>query len=304
MNIRLNEIIAAIGQEHTVLGRRDTVISHVKSLSEADETSLVWTGVQPADINALVQNTPASVFILPLPVPAGLDHNAEHKTLLFVEDPRLAAIMVLAQFFRQRPSWGIHPTAVVHSEAKIAPDTYIGPHAVIGKCSIDSGSILYGNNYLYDGVKLGKNVTVHAGAVIGSDGFGYHAGKEQEWLKFEHVGGVEIGHGVEIGANTCIDRGALGNTIIGDGTKIDNLVHIAHNVRIGRHCLIIAHAMIGGSCTIGDHAWIAPNAGIMQKTHIGENATVGLGAVVLHDVPPGETWAGVPAHKIEKNKKA
>jgi UDP-3-O-[3-hydroxymyristoyl] glucosamine N-acyltransferase len=115
---------------------------------------------------------------------------------------------------------------------------------------------------------------------------------------------VEIGNGVEIGANTCIDRGTLGNTVIGDGTKIDNLVHIAHNVRIGKHCLVIAHAMIGGSCVIGDHAWIAPNAGIIQKKHIGEHATVGLGAVVLEDVPPNETWTGVPAKKIEqKNKK-
>jgi len=269
-------------------------------MTQADETSLVWTGTTPADLHELVKNTPAAIFILPMPAPGNHGLQPENKSLIFVPDPRLAAITVLAHFFRNRPAWGRHPSAVIHPDAIIAPDTFIGPNTIIGKCSIDSGTILYGNNYLYDGVTLGRNVTVHAGTVIGADGFGYQEGKEKEWLKFEHVGGVTIGHGVEIGANTCIDRGTLGETTVGDGTKIDNLVHIAHNVRIGKHCLIIAHAMIGGSCVIGDHVWIAPNAGILQKTIIGENSTIGLGAVVLRQVPAGETWAGVPAHKIEK----
>ena len=300
MNIRLQDILSVIGQEYTLLGGQNNSVSHIKPLGQADSASLVWTGNAPADLHALVKDTPAAVFILPMPVPADLEQQLNGKSLIFVQDPRLAAITILAHFFRQRPPWGKHPSAVIHPEATIAPDTFIGPNTIIGKCAIGSGTILYGNNYLYDGVKLGNNVTVHAGTVIGTDGFGYQQGKEKEWLKFEHVGGVLIGDGVEIGANTCIDRGTLGDTIIGDGTKIDNLVHIAHNVRIGKHCLIIAHAMIGGSCTIGDHAWIAPNAGILQKTVIGENATIGLGAVVLHEVPAGETWAGVPAHKIEK----
>ena len=300
MNIRLQDILSVIGQEYTLMGGRDSAVSHVKPLAQADAESLVWTGTAPADIHKMVESTPASIFILPMPAPQSSDLQSNSKSLIFVPDPRLAAITVLAHFFRQRPAWGKHASAVIHPEAAIAAETYIGPNTIIGKCSIESGTILYGNNYLYDGVKLGRNVTVHAGTVIGADGFGYQEGKEKEWLKFEHVGGVVIGHGVEIGANTCIDRGTLGDTTIGDGTKIDNLVHIAHNVRIGKHCLIIAHAMIGGSCVIGDHAWIAPNAGVMQKTVIGENATIGLGAVVLHAVPAGETWAGVPAHKIEK----
>ena len=300
MKIRLQDILSIIGQEYTLLGARDTTIDHIKPLPQADEESLVWTGTPPADLHKLVEKTPASIFILPLPAPGNAGEFSNSKSLIFVKDPRLAAITVLAHFFRQRPVWSKHPSAVIHPEASIAADTYIGPNTIIGKCTIESGTILYGNNYLYDNVKLGKNVTIHAGTVIGADGFGYQEGKEKEWLKFEHVGGVVIGSGVEIGANTCIDRGTLGDTIIGDGTKIDNLVHIAHNVQIGKHCLIIAHAMIGGSCVIGDHAWIAPNAGVLQKTVIGENATIGLGAVVLHAVPAGETWAGVPAHKIER----
>lgn len=301
--ISLEEILAVLGEDAVLLGSRNVSISHLKPVDEADNLSLVWLGVQPQDTGLFIQNSSAAAFVLPLPVPDGLQV-PENKSVIFVSDSRLAAITILSRFFRQRPHWGRHPTAVVHQEAQVHPETYIGPHACVGKCIIGRGSMLYGNNYLYDGVRVGENVTVHAGTVIGSDGFGYQPGQNKAWLKFEHVGGVSIGNGVEIGANTCIDRGALGDTVIGDGTKIDNLVHIAHNVQIGRHCLVIAHAMIGGSCVIGDGAWIAPNASILQKTRIGPGSTVGLGAVVLQDIPPNEIWAGVPARRIDqKNKK-
>lgn len=299
MSIRLHEILSVLGQEYKVLGSPDIAIDKVTTAAEADKHSLVWLGKQPDDVGLFAANCPASVFLMPFPV---IPDVPKGKALVFTKDSRLAAITVLARFFRKRPAWGWHPTAVIEPGADIDAETYIGPHTYVGKCKIGKGCILYGNNYLYDGVSLGNDVTIHAGTVIGADGFGYQPGNDKEWLKFEHLGGVEIGNGVEIGANTCIDRGTLGNTIIGDGTKIDNLVHIAHNVRIGRHCLIIAHAMVGGSCVIGDHAWVAPNAAILQKINIGQGAMVGLGAVVLKDVPPHETWAGVPARKLDQNK--
>ncbi|MGB8191623.1 MAG: UDP-3-O-(3-hydroxymyristoyl)glucosamine N-acyltransferase [Chitinophagaceae bacterium] len=303
IRVSVKQMLGVLGPETVVLGSHDVIISQVKPAEEADDMSLVWMRTQPKDINSFIAENPAPLFILPLPAPEGLNVPVA-KTVVFVNDSRLAAVTILASFFRNRPAWGAHPTAVIHPEAEIHPETYVGPNTFVGRCSIGKGSILYGNNYLYDGVKLGNDVTVHAGTVIGADGFGYQPGEDKEWLKFEHTGGVVIGNGVEIGANTCIDRGALGDTVIRDGTKIDNLVHIAHNVQIGRHCLVIAHAMIGGSCVIGDHAWIAPNAGIIQKTSIGPGATVGLGAVVLEQVPAGETWAGVPARKIgQTNKK-
>ncbi len=302
MSIRLQEIESALGPGCQVLGSHDIIINKVTTAETADRSSLVWMGSQPTDISAFIHNCPAAVFIMPLPVSENMVV-PEGKSIIFTKDSRLAAITILSRFFRNRPAWGRHLSATIDPEAAIDPETFIGPNTVVGKCSIGKGSILYGNNYLYDGVKIGNDVTVHAGTVIGTDGFGYHPAENKEWLKFEHLGGVQIGDGVEIGANTCIDRGTLGNTIIGDGTKIDNLVHIAHNVRIGRHCLIIAHAMIGGSCVIGDNTWVAPNAGVLQKTNIGEGATIGLGAVVLKDIPPHETWAGVPARKLEQHNK-
>jgi len=299
MTISLAEILSNLEQEYEVMGDQGISINGISPATSPAPGTLVWLTTVP-HLPTLLEQSPASLFMLPLPPPSQPPAIPPGKAIVFVQDSRLAAITILSRFFKQRPGWGIHPSATVHPEATIHPETYIGPNSYVGKCTIGQGTILYGNNYLYDGIRTGRHVIVHAGAVIGADGFGYHSGNDKEWLKFEHLGGVEIGNGVEIGANTCIDRGTLGDTKIGDGTKIDNLVHIAHNVTIGRHCLVIAHAMIGGSCTIGDHCWIAPHAGIHQKITIGTGVTIGLGAVVLEDVPAGETWAGVPAHRLHR----
>jgi UDP-3-O-[3-hydroxymyristoyl] glucosamine N-acyltransferase len=140
-----------------------------------------------------------------------------------------------------------------------------------------------------------------AGIVIGFEGFGYEWDGER-LVKMPHRGDVIIGKDVEIGSNTCIDRATLEGeaTVIGDGTKIDNLVHIAHNVKIGKHCLIVAGSVIGGSVVIGDRCYIGIGAMIKQKVKIGNDVTVGMGAVVLRDIPDGETWVGNPAKKLDK----
>jgi UDP-3-O-[3-hydroxymyristoyl] glucosamine N-acyltransferase len=141
---------------------------------------------------------------------------------------------------------------------------------------------------------------IHAGSVIGADGFGYSRNDDGELEKFPHIGSVVIEDRVEIGSNTSVDRGTLSNTVIREGAKIDNFVHVAHNVVIGKHAAVIAHAMIGGSTEIGDYGWIAPSAALMNGLHIGKGATVGLGAVVTKNIPDNETWAGVPAMPLKE----
>lgn len=136
---------------------------------------------------------------------------------------------------------------------------------------------------------IGKNT------VIGGDGFGYARSENGTLIRMPHQGNVVIEENVEIGSNTCIDRAVVGSTVIGAGTKIDNLVHIAHGVKIGKNCLIVAGAVIGGSCEIGDNCFIGINASIKNKVKIGNNVTVGMGAVVLKDVPDGVTVVGNPA---------
>jgi UDP-3-O-[3-hydroxymyristoyl] glucosamine N-acyltransferase len=149
-------------------------------------------------------------------------------------------------------------------------------------------------------VDIGNNVRIAPGVILGEPGFGYRPDRDGWQLK-DHPYRVVIEDNVEIGANTVIDRGRWRDTIIGQGTKIDAHVFIAHNVQIGRNCLIIANTMIAGSCTIGDNCWIGPSAQITDHTTIGDHSRVGIGSVVLKDIPPGQTWVGNPAHFLREN---
>lgn len=142
------------------------------------------------------------------------------------------------------------------------------------------------------------DAVIGAYTVIGKDGFGWIRMEDNTLKKFPHAGNVVIEKNVVIGSNTCIDRAAVGSTVIGEGTKIDNLVHVAHGVKIGKNCLIVAGTIIGGSVEIGDNCFIGMGAKIKNKVTIGNGVTIGAGAVVLKNVPDGETWAGVPAKKL------
>ena len=185
--------------------------------------------------------------------------------------------------------------AIIGAGARIGDDVVIASQCVIGdRVSIGSGSRLWPSVTIYSGAELGSRVFVHSGARIGCDGFGY-VFRDGAHQKIPHVGRCVIGDDVEIGANTTIDRGSIDDTVVGNGTKIDNLVHIAHNVRIGEKCLLMAQVGIAGSVTIGDGAIIAGQAGISGHLSIGAGARLAAQAGVFGDVPAGETWSGYPA---------
>lgn len=172
----------------------------------------------------------------------------------------------------------------------------IGPFCVIGaRCNIGARTVLNARVTLYSDVSIGSDVVVHSGTVIGSDGFGYERNDQGVLEKFPHLGGVVVEDDVEIGSNTSIDRGVLGNTVIRTGTRIDNQCHIAHNVDVGRHVAIIAQSMLGGSVQIGDCAWLAPAAIVINQAKIGTKATIGLGAVVTKNVDEAQLVMGAPA---------
>ena len=147
---------------------------------------------------------------------------------------------------------------------------------------------------------MGKGCVVKAGAILGGAGFGYERDAEGNKFRFPQIGQLIMGDYVEVGSNTCIDRGALADTVIGDYTKINNLCHIAHNNKIGKNVTITGCVNVSGSNVIDDDVWIAPNSSIRGWVHINEGATVGMGAVVVKDIPAHETWVGNPAHKLEK----
>lgn len=244
------------------------------------------------------------------------------KVLIRVANARIAFAKVLALFFPEPalPA-GIHPSAVVARTAQIDAGAYIGPNCVIGeRAQIASGVILHAGNYvgdeckvgaacvlfpnatLYPRTELGQRVRVHAGAVIGSDGFGYVV-DEGVHRKVPQIGNVIVGDDVEIGANATIDRGALGPTVIGKGSKIDNLVQIAHNVRIGEHCIVISQVGIAGSTRLGHRVIVAGQAGLSGHLQIGNNVTIAAQSGVMHNIPDGQTVLGSPALPDKQTKR-
>lgn len=217
--------------------------------------------------------------------------------LLLSEHPRLSFMRLASRHFPPpRPPVGVHPTAWVDPSSTIDPAASVGAFCFVGPdCRIGAGSVLHPHVTLYEKVTIGGHVIIHASTAIGADGFGYERTAGGALEKFPHVGGVLIEDGVEIGSNTSIDRGSLENTILRRGCKVDNQVHVAHNVEIGEDAVVIAQSMIGGSVRIGPRAWLAPAAVVMNQVRIGADALIGLGAVVTKDVAEKAVMIGAPA---------
>ena len=288
-------------------------VSEAAPLDTATSGQLAFVASVKAAATAL--QSPACLIVPPIyPRP-------ESQTVLRADNPRATFARALALLYpveAVRPS--IHRSACIEASASVDPTAEIGPHAVIGAHSIiaagvriGSGSTvgayvnignnsrLYPNVILYDRVTIGQNAIIHSGAVIGADGFGFalEGGKYQ---KFPQVGTVRIGDDCEIGANTCIDRAALGVTYIGNGVKLDNLVHIAHNCRIGNNVVIAAQTGLSGGITVEDDAVIGGQVGIGDKARIERGAILGSGCGVLTSkiVRSGQVVWGTPARPLKE----
>lgn len=247
---------------------------------------------------------------------------ATDKTLIHVPDVRAAAARLLPIFHPPEiyPP-GIHPSAVVDPTAHIDPTAHLGPHVAVGRntrigahsallggnhvgadCQIGGHCLLYPSAIVYHGCRLGNRVILHSGVIVGSDGYGYTF-TEGQHVKILQVGGVLLEDDVEIGANSTIDRGALDSTVIGRGTKIDNLVHIAHNAKLGHHTLALGQVGIAGSTEIGDYTVVASQTGIAGHLKIGRQVTIGAKSGIMRDIPDHANVLGVPAVPTKQAKR-
>ena len=249
-----------------------------------------------------------------LVAPALAERAPDGRARIVVRDVHRALAAILPRLYPQAPPRpGIHQTAVIAAGVRLGEQVSIGAHVVIGEgarigaratvgahsvigagCDVGEDAVLHPTVTLYPNVRVGARSILHAGVRAGVDGFGY-VFADGEHRKVPQVGGCVIGEDVEIGANTTIDRGSVGATEIGDGVKIDNLVHIGHNVRIGAHTLVIAQVGIAGSTTVGERVTLAGQAGIPGHITIGDGATVGAQAGVFGDIPAGAVYSGYPA---------
>jgi UDP-3-O-[3-hydroxymyristoyl] glucosamine N-acyltransferase len=300
--ILVRTVIDVLGPEvMRVFGDPDAqVIDNLKPSNQANTRTLDWIHISRTDKQRLAEETQARVIIVDPDVAYSAAMQAAQKVLIIHGNPKLAILRIGQAFFVHAPKPGIHPTANIHPALALDASNYVGENVSIGDCTLGKQVSIYPNVVIHDGVIIKDNVVIKSGAVLGGSGFGWERDTTGNWIRFPQVGGVIVHEGVEIGANTCVDRGALSDTIIGFNTKINNLCHIAHNVVIGRNVIVAAQVNISGSTVIEDDVWVGPHATFRGHQRIGRCAVVGMGAVVTKDIPAGETWFGNPARKYVK----
>lgn len=302
MEIKIQEICDKIGVLDFV-GNSDSLISELIALGNDNVTSssLFWCSDKNKE------------QLLNLKVGTGIISKHTHEFLinckglnamnwLVVERPRLAFMKVLNLFFVEKTEFGsVANSSVIHKTVKynsskitIGENVVIEKNVIIGDfVQIGHNSVIKSNTIIHDNVKIGSNNT------IGGVGFGYEINSNGAYEFIPHIGNVILKSNVEIGNNTCIDKAVLGSTILFENVKVDNLVHIAHGVKIKRNSLIIANSMIAGSVEIGENVWVSPSVSIMQKLKVNDDSLIGMGSVVIKNVEKSTIVAGVPAKKIK-----
>ncbi len=302
----LAEIAAALGGR--VQGDGSIVVTRLAAIDDVDREALTFA-TDERYLRAALSSSAAAV----LTDERLASSSASSKPLILVESARAALAQLLARLEPARPAPRRDPSAAVDPSAEIGPDVFIGPLVAVGagarvgarsvlhagaivgaNAILGEDSILHPHAMLLDGCVAGKRVVLQAGAVIGSDGFGY-VFVDGGFRKIPQVGNVELGDDVEIGAHTCVDRAQTGTTRIGEGTKIDNLVQIAHNCRIGKHCAFAALTAMAGSTVVGDYVRVGGASTFKGHVRVGSNVTLGGKTEVWADIPDNAFMSGRPA---------
>jgi UDP-3-O-[3-hydroxymyristoyl] glucosamine N-acyltransferase len=302
----INEVL-----QGTIVGSTTTLITAPEQLDEASATEISFIGHRKYEKNWATSKACAAVVNEDIQIEPG-----ENKVFIKVKNADLAMSQVLELFAPPSPVFHveIHPTAVIDSTAtigkgsKIGANVYIGPNTKIGEntilypnvtildeCSIGDKTVIWSGTVVRERCHIGHHCIIHPNATIGADGFGFRPDPQKGLVKIPQIGNVVIGNGVEIGANACVDRGKFSSTVLGDGCKIDNLVQIGHNSKLGRFCIMAGNSGLAGSVTLGNGVIIGGSASIKDHTTLGDGAIVGAGSGVVSDVEAGKTVLGYPA---------
>ncbi|MGE0190676.1 MAG: UDP-3-O-(3-hydroxymyristoyl)glucosamine N-acyltransferase [Planctomycetota bacterium] len=307
--ITARDVAERLGAE--LQGDGDRPIEGVASLAHAGPRDLAFLADTKHARQA--ESTRAGALL----VPAGAEL-ATDAALLQVKHPRVAFAHAVAWFHPPvRPAAGVHPTAVIDPSARLGADVHVGAYVVVGARStigdravlhphvtvyedveIGPGAVLHAQCVVREGTRLGARCVLQPGVVVGSDGFGYEITPEGTWLYVPQVGRALLGDDVDLGANACVDRGALDDTVIAEGTKIDNLAQVAHNCTIGAHSMLCGQVGLAGSTHVGHHVVLGGQTGVAGHLTIGDGAQVAGGSGVMTDLEGGQRYAGVPAREF------
>jgi UDP-3-O-[3-hydroxymyristoyl] glucosamine N-acyltransferase len=304
--VTLRNILDFFSNRNVVINHGNTdlekVITGGRNIAESTASEITFLSKKySATAMECLQQCKAALVIIDQEIYSSLPPTTFNFTTVVMQEPKNGMVDCLTHFFSAKSVYEIHTSAIIHSTVKKGKSIFIGPYVVIEEdVIIGENCIIEAFVHIKKGTAIGDNVLIKSGAVIGGGGFGFAKQDDGTWKHFPHFGNVIIENDVSIGSNTCIDRGALGSTRLKQGCKIDNLVHIAHNVIVGENSMVIADAMIGGSTVIGANTWIAPSASVKNGLTIGNNSTIGLAAVVVKNVPDETTVIGNPAKPMEK----
>ena len=284
-------------------------IEKITSINEATNKDLAFCSLDGEEAVATVSDSNARAILCNKILEGQLSPPKKDQYIIFVDNSRLTIIRIMNKLYGMESSikhLGTAPTAQISKSARMGMNCSIGNFTKIGdKCIIGDNTIVGDRVIIEQNTRVGKNCIIQPGTVIGADGFAYERLEDSlELQRFPHIGGVVLGNDVEICSNCSIARGSLSDTIIGDGTKLDALIHVAHNVEIGKNCALTAGTVIGGSTKIGDTCWTGLNSTIKHKVKIGNKVIIGSGASVINDIPDEDIVAGVPAKSIKHKVKS
>jgi len=304
--LEINEVLKGV-----IAGATSQTITAPEQLETANESEISFIGNKKYE--KLWETSKACVAIVNEDISI---EPGENRAFIKVKNADLAMSQVLEMFAPSAPVFAqdIHPTAVVDATAvlgagvRIGAGSYIGPKVTIGdyatiypnvtildECTIGKNTVIWSGTVIRERCHLGNDCIIHPNATIGADGFGFRPCAERGLVKIPQIGNVIIGNNVEIGANSCVDRGKFSSTVLGDGCKIDNLVQIGHNSKLGKFCIMAGNSGLAGSVTLGNGVIIGGSASIKDHTTIGDGAIVGAGSGVTGDIPAGKTMLGYPA---------
>ncbi|WP_426485724.1 UDP-3-O-(3-hydroxymyristoyl)glucosamine N-acyltransferase [Flavobacterium sp. 2] len=302
----INEVINGV-----IYGSTSQSINATEQLEKATTSQISFIGNKKYEKHWSASNASIAVVNEDISIEPG-----ENRAFIKVKNADLAMSQILALFAPPAPIFrsnihktaNIDETAVIAEGAKIGAGCYIGPKVEIGanvtlypnvtildECTIGKNTVIWSGTVVRERCHIGSDCIIHPNATIGADGFGFRPCKENGLVKIPQIGNVIIGNGVEIGANTCVDRGKFSSTVLGDGCKIDNLVQIGHNSKLGKFCIMAGNSGLAGSVTLGNGVIIGGSASIKDHTSIGDGAVIGAGSGVTGDVPAGKTMLGYPA---------
>jgi UDP-3-O-[3-hydroxymyristoyl] glucosamine N-acyltransferase len=300
MGWNIESLLSDLGVEYQKNGpTQGKIISGVASIKEATEDELSFCYHEGEKGASLISQSKAGVILCKKAL-EGLIQQKPGSQVFYLDNPRFIFVQIMKQIYNKKRNVGISSNAVISKGAKIGFDCYIGDYSVIGEnCKIGNNTMISERVSLVQNCSIGDGCIIQPGVTIGADGFAFERYQNGELERFPHIKGVKIGNYVEICANSSIARGSLSDTMIGDGTKIDALVHIAHNVVTGKNCELTAGTIIGGSTTLGDMCWTGLNSTLKDNIKVGNNALIAAGAAVIHDVQDEDIVAGVPAKSIK-----